>query len=198
MQAAWGPNHGTTRGVPWRALYYTVTPDQVCCQLQMLAPAPLLPSQLLFRGLSRQSIGGLTLGTHQDWTTSLIRTPQSFPLHLDPFGTLFSIPWGCARSGLRLPLQPSHTFFMTHLPSWHSNYIAFLSVVWITQAFSGLKVFVHSILLAWAVTPPGLYPPDFRVHMKLSLLQRVFPLWPHPTTPILSQLDLSELPVLFS
>ena len=82
---------------------------------------------------------------------------------------------------------------MTHLPSWHSNYIAFLSVVWITQAFSSLKVFVHSTLLAWAITPPGLHPPDFRVHMKLSLLQRVFPLWPHPTTPILPQISQNFL-----
>ena len=159
--AAWGPNHGTTRGVPWRALYYTLLPQTryVATQLKMLAPAPLLPSQLLFRGLSRQSIGGLTLGTHQDWTTSLIRTPHSFPLHLDPFGILFSIPWGCARSGLRLPLQPSHTFFMTHLPSWHSNYIAFLSVVWITQAFSGLKV------LCTAFSWPGPLLPLVFTHL---------------------------------
>ena len=186
MQAAWSPNHGPTRGVPWMALYYyTLTPDQVCCYSATNAGScPFAPKPASVQEAEQTEHRWLNT-----WNPSRLdhfpdQNPSRLPIALGSIRDLFSIPWGCARSGLRLPFQPSHTFFMTHVPSWHSDYIAFLSVVWITQAFSSLKVFVHRTLLAWAITPPGLHPPDFRVHMKLSLLQRVFPLWPHPTTPL--------------
>ena len=115
---------------------------------------------------------------------SLVKTPHGFPLRSDPFRILFFILWGFARSGLCLPLQPSLTFLWpTCLPDILTTQ-PFFQFFELPKPFPAVR-FLY-IPLSWLglFFPPSLYPPDFRVQMKLSLLQRVFPLWPHPITPI--------------
>lgn len=182
-----GLTTGPPGGVPWMALYYyTLTPDQVCC-CYSATNAWLLPlcSQASFcsggwadRAQVAEHLEPIKIGP-LPWSEPLTASHCTW-IH----SGFISIPWGCARSGLRLPFKPSHLFYDPRA-SWHSDYIAFLSVVWITQAFSSLKVFVHRTFLAWAITPPWSSPTWLQgSHEIVTSSESLFPLWPHPTTPL--------------